>query len=312
MAKVNIIRWDDTNYLSKLLDESDTAMVNHIDITGSAGFLTLGSGSATGVVLGMTGNSVILSGSSLFKANARWEDDVLAIFGTDSDTSIKYDAATGKMIISGSAAAPIHIFGAILSASTGLKVTGSADLPGQTSFRLDGVAVSTTNFTAANLSRLFNGSNVDDLHVHAMAISSASLTSSLLIDPDLVHTYRVGGPAGNAVTGTQVVYLSGANNLVDLCDADAVVTSRLIGIASGSTAVTYASGSELKVYTIYGDRFNGFVDLTASLVYYMSTTPGAITKTPAIGQGRSIVQVGIAASDTEFIFQPDFLVRGLG
>lgn len=308
MAKVNIVRWDDTNLLHKLLDEGDTAMVNHIDITGSAGFLTLGSGSATGVVLGHTGNSLIMSGTSLFKANARWEDDVLAIFGTDSDANIEYDAATGKLVISGSAAAPVHVFGAILSASTGLKVTGSADLPGQQSFRLDGVAVSSNNFTAANLSRLFNGSSVDDLHVHAVP----NLTGVLLVDPDFIHRFTVGGPAGNGITGSQVVYLSGVNNLVDLADADAVATSRIIGIASGTTSVTYASSSNVNVFTVYGDRFAGFTDLTASFVYYLSTTPGAITKTPAVGAGRSIVQVGIGCSPTELLFQPDIIVRGVG
>lgn len=308
MAKVNIVRWDDTNLLPKLLDANDTAMVNAIDVTGSSGVLYLGPTDATSLALGKTGGTLIMSGSSLFKANAKWEDDVLAIFGTDTDTSIEYDAASGKMIISGSAAAPIHVFGAILSASTGLKVTGSADLPGQTSFKLDGVAVSTVNYTAANLSRLFNGSSVDDLHVHAVP----NLTGVLLVDPDFIHRFTVGGPAGNGVSGSQVVYLSGVNNLVDLADADAVATSRIIGIASGTTSVTYASSSNVNVFTVYGDRFGGFVDLTASFPYYLSTTPGAITKTPAVGAGRSIVQVGIGCSPTELLFQPNIIVRGVG
>ena len=312
MAKVNIIRWEDTNYLSKLLDTNDIAMVNHIDITGSSGDLTIGSGSTTNVILGNTGNTVILSGSSLFKANSTHEDNIADLFGTAGNTRLVYDSATGKLLISGSSAAPVHVFGAILSASSGAKITGSVDLPGQTSFLLDGVAVSTTNYTAANLSRLFNGSNVDDLHVHAMAISSGNLTASLLIDPDLVHTYTVGGPAGSAITGTQVVYLSGASNLIQLADADEVVTSRIVGIASGTTSNTYASGSQVKVFTIYGDRFGTFTGLSAGNVYYLSSTPGAISTTPPVGAGRTIVQVGVASSPTELIFQPSLLVRGVG
>jgi hypothetical protein len=310
MAKVNIIRWDDTNYLSKLLDSDDTAMVNAIDVTGSAGNLSLGPTDADSVLLGKTGGSLVMSGSSFFKANALWEDDILAIFGTSADTSVYYDSAEGNLVLSGSDAASVHVFGTIFSASTGAKITGSVDLPGQTSFLLDGVAVTTEKYTAVNLSRLFNGSNVDDLHSHAIA--SASLTSSLLIDADLVGTYRVGGPAGSAVTGTQVVYLSGGANLVQTADADDVITSRLIGVVSGSTAATYASGSEVPIYTFYGDRFGGFTGLTPSSVYYLSSTPGAITTTPPVGNGRNIVQVGIATSVTEFLFQPNIVVRGLG
>src|SRR3990172_5424199 len=99
MAKVNIIRWDDLNVLSKLLDKDDVAMVNHIDITGSSGDLTIGSGSATNVVLGNSGNTLILSGSSLFKVNATLEDNIKVILGTNNSASIYYDTVTSKIVM---------------------------------------------------------------------------------------------------------------------------------------------------------------------------------------------------------------------
>lgn len=258
MGKVNILRWDDTNFLPKLLDENDIAYVNAIDTTGSSGVLSLGSGSATHIVVGRIGTSVIISGSALIISD--------------------------------------------LTASAGLKVTASVDLPGQQSFRLDGAAVTTNNFTAVNLSRLFNGSNVDDLHSHTVSV----LSSTLFLDPDIVHQIT----AATGLTGTQVVYMNG--NSADLADADNASTSRIIGIVSGSNVVTYSSGTIAKIYTVYGDIFDGFSGLTAGSVYYLSTSAGAITTTPAAGFGRSIVQVGVAKSDNELIFQPNIIVRGVG
>jgi hypothetical protein len=35
MAKYNIIRWDGANYITKLLDSTETAAVNNIDTSGA-------------------------------------------------------------------------------------------------------------------------------------------------------------------------------------------------------------------------------------------------------------------------------------
>lgn len=260
MAKVNVVRWDSTNLLPKLLSSNDTAMINAIDVTGSAGTLSLG--------------------------------------GTDA-TAVNLGSATG----------PVTSLGG-LTASVGAEVRVKLDIPSGSDFIISGTAAE-SNFNGTNFNRLFNGSNVDDLHVHTMAVSSASLTSSLLVDPDLVHTYVVGGAAGNAVSGTQVVYLSEGDNRVDLADSNAVASSRIIGIASGAITDTYASGTNVPVFTVYGDRFDGFTGLTAGAVYYLSETAGGLTTSPDFDDDVTVVQVGIATSATEIILQPDIVVRGL-
>ena len=61
MAKFKIIRWDDSNFISKLLDSTETAMINNLDVSGSSGVMTIASGSATGLVLGVAGMPIILS-----------------------------------------------------------------------------------------------------------------------------------------------------------------------------------------------------------------------------------------------------------
>lgn len=267
MAKVNIVRWDDTNLLPQLLSEADTAMINHIDVTGSSGNLTLGSGSATLVVLGSANNTVLVSASLSATAD--------------------FTASAGALI------RPI------------LKVTGTVDLPGQTSFSLDGVAVTSENWTAASIDNLVNGSNADALHTHVA--SATDLSGSELKDVVDCHTFTTQA----VISGTEVVYMTSDADTVALTDSDAVGTSRLVGIASGSTAVIYTSGSALCVHTTYGEVIGAFTGLTPGAVYYLDTTPGQITTSPAPGGGRTITQVGIASTSTALIFQPDIVVRGL-
>lgn len=210
--------------------------------------------------------------------------------GSIDATSIIIGKNGSLFFVSGSA-----IFNADLTASAGLKVTASVDLPGQQAFKLDGISVSSNNFTATNLSRLFDGSNVDDLHSHAFGSSSVLLTN-----PDIVHTFMV---VESGLTGSQVVYISGSNS-VKLASANNITTSRIVGVVSGSSAITYNSGSIVKVYTIYGDIFGGFSALNAGSTYYLSSTPGAISSTPPSGGGKTIFQIGIAKSSTELVFQP--------
>ena len=44
-------------------------------------------------------------------------------------------------------------------------------------------------------------------------------------------------------------------------------------------------------------------------VYYLSSTLGAITPTPPTGGGKTVVQIGIAKSPTELVFQPLVIVK---
>jgi hypothetical protein len=242
-------------------------MINHIDVTGSSGNLTLGSGSATLVILGSATNTVLVSASLSATAD--------------------FTASAGADIF------PI------------LHVTGTVDLPGQTSFLLDGTALTTENFTAPNVDTLLNGSNADALHVHA--ITAADLTGSVLTDVHLQHTFTT----QTVVSGTEIVYMTGDADTVALADSDAVSTGRLIGIATGSTAVIYESGSAVAVQTMYGDHAHNYTGLTPGAVYYLDSTPGQITTTPSTGGGRMVAQVGIATNSTSLLFQPDIVVRGL-
>lgn len=212
--------------------------------------------------------------------------------GTIDADSIVLGKSGAVFVVSGSS-----YFQAALTASAGMKITASIDLPGQQSFSLDGVSVSTNNFTAGNLSRLFNGSNVDDLHSHAANSSSA------LVDVSIYHT----AIASTELTGTQIIYLTGDS--IAPASANNVSTSRVIGIVSGSTSVFFASGTLAKIHTIYGNVFNNFSNLIPGSVYYLSSSAGRISTTIPQGGGKTIAQIGIAKSSTELFFQPLIITK---
>ena len=211
--------------------------------------------------------------------------DTLSIGTTDAG-SIIVSKTGGNFVVSGSSL----LFGA--------KVTGSVDLPGGTSFSLDGASVSSANFTAVNLSRIFNGSVVDDLHTHTLAQLSGALSDVVLRDPDILYQF----PCVLSLTGTNVVYLSG--NTVNKANATNISQARIVGVVSGSTDVFYASGSMVNVFTVYGDNCNGFSGLVAGNVYYLSNVPGQISSTVSPGLQKVAVQVGIAKDSSNLVFQP--------
>lgn len=258
MAKVNIVRWDSTNLLPKLLSANHTAMINTIDVTGSAGTLSLGGTDASAVSLGNAG-------------------------------------------------APVTSLGAF-TASVGAEVKVRLDIPSGSDFSISGT-LAESNFNGTNFNRLFNGSSVDDLHVHAP--SSASLSGAIIPDPLICWTYEVTG-SSIGISGSEVVYITpGEPNTVDLADSNAVDSSRILGIVSGTTAVTYDPGDDLCVFTLYGQKIGNMTGLTAGSVYYLSETPGAITTSPDFDSDVTIVRVGIATSPTQLVLQPDIVVRGL-
>ena len=128
-----------------------------------------------------------------------------------------------------------------------------------------------------------------------------------IVNSDFITTFTT----ETVISGTEVVFLAAGNNRVDLADSDAVSTSRILGVASGTVTQIYTSGSTVDVFTMYGDRLDNFTGLTAGEVQYLDTVPGGLTNTPSPASGRVVVQVGIATSPTQMLLQPDIVVRGL-
>jgi hypothetical protein len=103
------------------------------------------------------------------------------------------------------------------------------------------------------------------------------------------------------IAAREVVYISAADN-VSLADADADVSSQVIGFATAAATATNSV-----VVRKFG-RMAGFTGLTAGSRYFLSATAGAITTTVPAGAGNSIVQVGYAKNTTTL----DIAIQSLG
>jgi hypothetical protein len=102
------------------------------------------------------------------------------------------------------------------------------------------------------------------------------------------------GPAGEAVTAGQAVYLSSTTKKWMLADSNsATVEARQAkGIALNSAALN----QPLSVHRS-GDLTLGAV-LTPGVAYYLSDTPGAICPVADVGVGEYVCLLGLAKSTT--------------
>lgn len=105
----------------------------------------------------------------------------------------------------------------------------------------------------------------------------------------------VAGAAG--VTARDAVYISAAGTVLP-GDADAIATSRIIGMATNTDTV----GNPISVQ--YNGVLAGFTGLTAGAKQYLDTaTAGGRTETAPSGAADCIIQLGFAASTTELDIQ---------
>lgn len=127
-------------------------------------------------------------------------------------------------------------------------------------------------------------------------IAAAASSSAVLID---TTTYVADTPG---VSARDAVFVSSADK-VSPCDANAALSSNVIGFATGAAASTAA------VSVQKSGVLAGFTGLTATAPYYLSETAGAITSTPPTTSGATIMQVGFATSTTKLDIGFDFLGR---
>lgn len=241
-----------------------------LDAAGASNFSTssgnLNLGSASNLLIGATGASGNVSVNS-----------------TNGDINIGNLANNGAINIgtNGTRTVTIGSGTADIVASS-----GTLDVPAGTNFKIGTTALTTANFTAANVDTLLDGSNADSLHNHGTV--------------DVEFTAD-----GSGITAGYMVYFSAAG-VVTHADASAIGTARVAGwSASGITASTAGNIS------VSGKVTNATIESAGSLTIgspvYLSETAGQVTATAPSSSGSAIMQVGIAYSTTEFIWQPQFI-----
>ena len=146
---------------------------------------------------------------------------------------------------------------------------------------IGGIALSTTAFTAANVSRLLDGSNVDDLHTH----------SSFPLD-----VTTVGMAIGDCG------YFSGAG-ACSKTDAEAEASSRFAGVHQGTDGqIVYSGPVVINMTTDGGNPAPGDPIYLAELSADTNTGAGKASATapPPANVGSFVAEIGICGDNTDY------------
>lgn len=160
---------------------------------------------------------------------------------------------------------------------------GTLDVPAGTSFKVGGVALVSSNWTAANIDKLLDGSNADSLHTHAAAkqLTQDGLTTTGLADGDFG-------------------YISTADTL-SKTDSAAIGTVRVIGANEGTAgSMTVGGVIENAKFTTDGTSpGNGDPVYLAAAADDTSTGAGKLTATaPTAGV---LAEVGICLNNANYV-----------
>ena len=110
---------------------------------------------------------------------------------------------------------------------------------------------------------------------------------------------RVGD--GADVGAFDLVCISDVTNEVQIADADAVATSKVIGINPSNSAISDNSEGIILLHGIVRDDSWGW---TTGQTLYLSTTAGDITATAPTGSGDCVVPIGVALEPDMIYFNP--------
>lgn len=215
----------------------------------------------------------IVLGSTLDRQRQVTASDTLLV-GAGIDRS-----AAGVLAIGAGIATTINIGNA--TTNPGVTVLGTGDVvlangtlsvPAGVNFKIAGTALTTANFTAANIDKLLNGSNADALHVHAGSSVAYIATS------------EVGSPSNG-----MAVYFSG-NDEVTPTNSNVLISSRFVGVRTGVN--TYQVAGEVAVQLV------GSLTVSAGQQLFLSSTAGMCTNVAPVS--GYLAEVGIVADASAY------------
>lgn len=129
--------------------------------------------------------------------------------------------------------------------------------------------------------------------------ASGKLDASLM--PAGIGANTVAAVASEALAANDVVNLWDNGGTVNARKADATAEGKEV---SGFVKAAVAQAANATVY-LPGNTITGLTGLTPGSRQYASTSPGALTEVPPSTAGNVLQLVGIAASDTSVIFEPE-------
>ena len=252
-----------------------------IDIGTNAVAATISVGNGQGasaltMTAGTGGYALTTDGSILLDATGTTGTTFVMRLGADTsavDFAVHNNSGSDKFLVRGDG-----------FVNAGL---GSLNVPSGTSFQIATTALTTVNFTAANMDTLLDGSNADSLHTHAASAST---------DITLTVTAGAGG-----ITDGDGVYISASGPVVLKTDATVIGTARCIGFATA--AISAAAQGTIKVAGFVTNANITGTNLSVGLPVYVSETVGEVTATAPTDSSTVIVEVGIGTTTGNFIIQ---------
>ena len=233
-----------------------------VDIDADNQSLTIGAGADLTIVHNAT-NTIATSATGDFVLdNTNVTGSTIMQLGTDTaatDFQVQNNTGTPYLTVTGAGAVDVS--------------DGTLDVPAGTSFLINGVALTTANFTAANMDTLLDGSNADALHTHA-TVSSSEIKSTGWTETESIPN---GGAA--AITGNDSVSLADASS----GSGDTAVA----GISETDTEVTHAGRVEAAIFV-------ASLTLAAGDQVYVSKTAGRLTNdVSGFTTGDTVIPMGI-------------------
>lgn len=138
----------------------------------------------------------------------------------------------------------------------------------------------------------------DSTNDHLYAWNGASWDNLSTVDS--ANTVCNPYTAAAIIADAQALYISAADS-VDLANAGADATAKLMGFANGGAAAA------AQVDVCSEGVLDGFTGMTAGDRMFLDTTDGAITSSAPSGSGNNVMQAGFAKSATELHIHIQYL-----
>jgi filamentous hemagglutinin len=254
-----------------------------IDIDADNANLTIGAGADLTVVHDGSNTTITSITGNLTIDNTAGGSDTIFVLGTNDTTSefqVQNNGNTTYLSVRGDGLVNVS--------------DGTLDVPAGTSFLINGTALTTANFTAANMDTLLDGSNADTLHTHAG------------VDADQIVSQNWDTNTNSVAAGDVAAYTTTADR-ADQADATAASGAQTcIGISSLQHA---SAGTIVRSGRYATARFAASLSLANGARCFVSKTAGALTDdVSGYGTGDKVIPVGYIRDTLSYNGTDNFLV----
>lgn len=287
------------------------------NVTATSGALTLSTATSGDIDITAADDvNIAAAGSDVDIDSATLTVDTTAGISLDAATASNFTTAAGALTLDG--AGGVNIAGNAaevdITTTAAVDVNSGAGTWNASTLALDGTDNVTLEMSAnvASAKTLkIKASNSDGGGTAAITVDAPEVT----ISASLLGQFSAFEALSNAAFAKgDVLYMLATTGKVDKSDADAILTSRILGVAGKA-----ASGADEDIPVVNYGRATVVADavVAASKIgqpCYVSLTAGKVTMTPPTAAGDVVYQVGIVVladggTGIDVLLQPQFILE---